>query len=295
MLKLHHLRDFSAIGHSSSIRGAATRLGLAQPAVSKSLKETEEFLGVILAERQSRGVTLTPAGEQFLRRVDRLLADLSLAVDEVRQSSGLGVGSLHVGLSPALQGAVPQAVLPFFQKKWPNVIVKFTESYLSASERLLLDGDMDVYVGPFWGKPRAGLASSMIGYLKRSVIVRSGHPLRSCRSLGELVGAGWLGAGLHEGASEELQRIFLDSGLNEPRILATASSAASITSILLATDLLAILPTSFHWPLNVTGLAALEITPAIAPTPIALVQRTAVPLTPAAQYFADLVTTTFPA
>lgn len=295
MLKLHHLRNFSAIGRTSSIRAAAKSLGLAQPALSKSLKEVEDFLSVTLAERQSRGITLTPAGARFLKRVNRLLADLDAAIDEARQSAGLDSGTLHVGLSPALQGAIPQAVLPLFQQQWPRVTVKFTESYFQASERLLLDGDMDLYVGPLWGRTRPGLAGDAIGHLQRAAVARTDHPLGSCRTLGKLSNARWLGAGLYEGATEELQQIFSGRGLPAPDIAATATSAGAITSILLATDLLAILPIAFHWPLNMTGLTALRVTPAIPPIPVFIVQRTSVPLTTAAQRFAELVKMTFPA
>eukprot|EP01031_Cornospumella_fuschlensis_P006796 gene6796-8452_t len=68
MPKSRHLRDFIAIAHSRSLRAAATSLGLTQPAISRSLQELEEELGVPLFERHARGVLLTPAGEKFLVR-----------------------------------------------------------------------------------------------------------------------------------------------------------------------------------------------------------------------------------
>ena len=67
-MKLHHLRNVVAIVERGSLRAAAKHLGLAQPAMSRSVRELESELGVVLFERNKFGMTLTTVGEIFVRR-----------------------------------------------------------------------------------------------------------------------------------------------------------------------------------------------------------------------------------
>ena len=67
-MKLNSLRDFLAVAERGSLRAAARQLGVAQPAITRNIQELEKELGVVLFERQARGVTLSPMGEVFLRR-----------------------------------------------------------------------------------------------------------------------------------------------------------------------------------------------------------------------------------
>ena len=67
-MKLTHLRDVVAVAERGSLRAAARHLGIAQPAITRSIREIERELGVVLFERRARGVVLTPMGEVFMRR-----------------------------------------------------------------------------------------------------------------------------------------------------------------------------------------------------------------------------------
>ena len=55
-MKLHHIRDFIGIAQARSMRAAARELGIAQPALTRSLQELETELGTPLLERHARGV-----------------------------------------------------------------------------------------------------------------------------------------------------------------------------------------------------------------------------------------------
>ena len=76
-MKLHHLRNVVAVVERGSLRAGARHLGLAQPAVSRSIKELEQELGLVLFERNKFGMTLTRAGEVFVRRAKGIQAELA--------------------------------------------------------------------------------------------------------------------------------------------------------------------------------------------------------------------------
>jgi len=65
-MELRHFRYFVAVADERSFAQAARRLRVAQPALSKQVRDLEGELGVTLFHRLPRGVRLTRAGETFL-------------------------------------------------------------------------------------------------------------------------------------------------------------------------------------------------------------------------------------
>ena len=82
-------------------RRAAERLHIAQPPLSQAIRKLEEELGVVLLERTSRAVSLTPAGRVFCDEAREVLASFDRAVTEARRAGGVGP-DLRVGCTPYL-------------------------------------------------------------------------------------------------------------------------------------------------------------------------------------------------
>jgi len=79
MLKLRKLRIALAVGNAGTVVGAASELGLSQPAVSRALQSLEQDIGVQLFLRSSAGATLTAAGLALMARFRRALGQLEQA------------------------------------------------------------------------------------------------------------------------------------------------------------------------------------------------------------------------
>src|SRR2546428_13596873 len=86
-MELRHLRYFVAVAEERSFIGAATRLRVAQPALSKQIRDLEVELGTVLLERGPRGVNLTAAGRAFLVEARHTLDVASDAVASARGSA----------------------------------------------------------------------------------------------------------------------------------------------------------------------------------------------------------------
>jgi DNA-binding transcriptional LysR family regulator len=65
-MEIHHLRHFLAVADAGSMTRAAEQLGVAQPALSQSIRRFEGKLGVRLFNRSRRGITLNPVGQAIL-------------------------------------------------------------------------------------------------------------------------------------------------------------------------------------------------------------------------------------
>jgi DNA-binding transcriptional LysR family regulator len=100
-IELRHLRYFVVVSEELHFRRAAERLHIAQPPLSQAIRKLEEELGVILFERTSRAVSLTPAGRVFFDEARDVLAGFDRAVMEARRAGGLSL-DLRVGCTPYL-------------------------------------------------------------------------------------------------------------------------------------------------------------------------------------------------
>src|SRR5689334_14331756 len=146
-LKLHQIRDLLAVAEKGSLRAAARKLGLAQPSISRSIRELERELGAPLLERHARGTVLTPVGALFARRARAAASELERAREEIAQLGGRGAGSVTLGLSSVpLLALLPKALAPF-RARYPAVELRLVDTAFPAVEARLRDGSVDFYVG----------------------------------------------------------------------------------------------------------------------------------------------------
>ena len=290
-MKFNQLRDFVAVAEAGSLRGASRTLGLAQPAITRSIRELERALGVQLFARESRGVRLTPVGEDFLPRAIAILGDIRRAQEAVQSHQHQAEGELVVAFSVASHFSLLPAVLPPFLRRFPGVRLRLIEGLFPALEASLRSGQTDFYVGPVPpGQMPADLQATLLFENERVVVGRKGHPLAGARSLAELADAGWLTTSITRATDDELRSVFTERGLAPPRLGGQGHSALSILTLMLHADLLAMMPVQWvHSPVFGTYLEELPLSERFAAPPITLVQRAGLGHTPAGEYFQHLV------
>lgn len=91
-VELRHLRAFEAVARLQSFTRAADELAITQPALSRTIQQLEDALGVTLLDRSSRHVEMTPAGRTFFDHVERVLAELERGADAVRRQASIRLG-----------------------------------------------------------------------------------------------------------------------------------------------------------------------------------------------------------
>ena len=290
MLKLHHYRDFIAIADSHSVRAAARAVGVAQPAMSRSLRELEKELGVSLLERNAQGVVLTPAGLRFLSRARTGLNAIHQGIDEMSEWGGLAGGRVTVALSPASMLGLLPPVYQRFRDDYPGVALHFMELSFPAAEPLLRHGQIDFFIG---ARPEESLAriyrAQLVLSNRRRVYGRVDHPLQKATRLADLLQADWLYSGLRERAVQDLEDFFSAAGLPTPANSTRIDSPLGILSLLAQSDALCLMPHQFA-SLN-TGLGArLQAIPGIgsfASPDLVQITRLGQPLTPMAQRLSE--------
>src|SRR4249920_2603327 len=96
-MDLRHFRYFQAIAEELSFSGAARRLNVVQPALSRAIKELEAELGVELFARTRRVVSLTAAGKALLADTALMFERLDQTVRRVRRAAAGQTGELRLG------------------------------------------------------------------------------------------------------------------------------------------------------------------------------------------------------
>lgn len=138
-MELRHLRYFVAVAEELSFTKAAQKLRLAQPSLTRQVRNLEDEIGVRLLDRSNNRVTLTEEGRRFLFDSKKLLAMCAESVAVVQrmnrgESSHLNIGyvaNIHYGLLPATLGT--------FRKLCPRVALNLFDM-TSAEQFQALDG-----------------------------------------------------------------------------------------------------------------------------------------------------------
>lgn len=178
-IKLRHLVCFIETDRQGGVGPAATAMGLTQPAVSKSLAELEDILGVALFDRSRRKLALTGFGEIFLRYANAAVSTLRQGTESLEQARS-AEAVVRLGALPTVEvEMVPQAVARF--AAGPLACRVHVESGPSAHLLgALRAGAIEFVVGRMPDPDiMAGLAFEHLYSETLVVAVRPGHPLAS--------------------------------------------------------------------------------------------------------------------
>ncbi len=126
-MELRTLRYFQAVAEELSFSKAARRLRIAQPALSRAVRELEQELGGELLKRNRRMVKLTPAGSVLLRGADALLGQSEEVIRRVQRTLRGQEGELRLGfIGPPTQRFLASLVRTF-RERYPGVSVQLEE------------------------------------------------------------------------------------------------------------------------------------------------------------------------
>ena len=120
-MDFRRLRYFVAVAEERNFSRAAERLHIAQPGLSKQIKDLEGDIGVRLFERSNRGVRLTEAGRLLLEETQQMYAQMEGALRMVRRVGHGEVGRLTLGFVPSAFNEILPPFLRTFQEAFTDV------------------------------------------------------------------------------------------------------------------------------------------------------------------------------
>lgn len=166
-----------AVAEAQSISRAAARLRIAQPAISRQIRNLEIELGRTLFVRSERGVSLTDAGRDYLASIKAVLRQLDDANEMVR-SSAAPAAVLHLGIVQLAQW-YPRVteIVTDFRARHPDVRLEALQMPSSAQVDALFAGQIDIAIGvPFFELP-PDVTSIHLFSVERGTVMSIRHPL----------------------------------------------------------------------------------------------------------------------
>jgi len=142
-VELRHVRYFVAVAEYLNFSKAAVQLHIAQPPLSRQIRQLEEELGVDLFVRNKRHVELTKAGRVFLDEARKLVVQAGHASEVARHAQEGESGLVRIGIASGLGGTVSKAVVAH-RKRFPAIEIECKDIFSTYQNDLLRKREIDV-------------------------------------------------------------------------------------------------------------------------------------------------------
>ena len=231
---------------------------------------------------------LTPVGQAFLRRATAIHHEIQRARDGAGQLRGAVNGRVTLGMSTAPHLELFPDVLPAFRARFPDIHLEIVDGVYPLVEARCWTVP---WISTSARRPRACRAScgSKLFDNTRVILGRKGHPLAQAKSLRELATP----TGSPRPSPTRPRKNWArcsKHGLPAPKLAMRAQSALTFLTALPSSDLLMMLPVQWlRYPLLRDTFQEIKVREKLPAPPVCIVQRTGLPLTPAAEHYCTLL------
>ena len=143
-MNLNQLRYFVSVAENGSFTRAAASQYISQTAITQQIHALEENVGAKLFDRNSRPVSLTPAGKVFLKEAREILGRLDVALARIREASVGLEGELRLGYTKGYEHSDLPKHLRGFHQEYPNVLISCYRCDTDMLASGVLHGEYDV-------------------------------------------------------------------------------------------------------------------------------------------------------
>ncbi|WP_101760042.1 LysR substrate-binding domain-containing protein [Oceanicoccus sp. KOV_DT_Chl] len=292
-LKIKHLRLLVTVAEQKNIFKASQIMNMAQPAATKTIRDMENALDIILFDRSSRGVTPTPYGTVLIKHAKLILSQIKHVSEELISIQDGISGKVNIGTLLAASPTLLPKSLATLKRERANISVSVIEGTNDMLLPGLLMGDIDVVVGRLPEvQENEGLSSEVLYYEPIALVARKGHPLASKQklSLKDLVNEQWILPSSGTTLRREIDNAFHKAGLNVPHDSIECVSILTNRTLLMETDMIAAMPYQVIRSYEDMGLLEqlpLKIKAELGP--VGFTVRANSELTPAANYFLSIL------
>lgn len=221
-IKLRHLECMLEVMRTRSLRDAARALHVTESAASKTLRELEAELGVVLFQRSKLGTVPTEAGDKFARHAASAVEALRWGAASARGLTTAGP-ALRIGAMPVVAATVLPTVLHRMTAEAPGMTFEVVSGSKAILLNLLRENAIHVVLGRLPpADDMTGLFFEQLLLDRYIVVVRPGHPLAGNRAvrLADIAPYPLVLPPPETVTWSEIQRLFVSQGLqmNETRI-----------------------------------------------------------------------------
>jgi len=145
--ELRHVRAFLKVAELESFTRAAAELHVSQSALTVQVKQLEDELGVLLFDRNKRGVAITAAGRDLLGPLQRLVLDTEAIVSYARDISAVRTGNISIAALPTIAANLLPRAMHAFLKTSPEVRITVRDVVADTVRELVAKRVVDFGLG----------------------------------------------------------------------------------------------------------------------------------------------------
>ncbi|PHK48890.1 cidABC operon transcriptional activator CidR [Staphylococcus edaphicus] len=143
-MDIKHMKYFVEVVDQNSMTNASKSLYIAQPTISKAIKDLEKELDMVLFDRSKRQLVLTDAGRVFYKKCKEILTLYKDLPKEINSLLGLETGHISIGLSAVMNMNKFINILGEFHHKYPGVTYNLVENGGKMIETQLINDEIDI-------------------------------------------------------------------------------------------------------------------------------------------------------
>jgi DNA-binding transcriptional LysR family regulator len=181
-LSSRQLRAVLAVAEYRSFVAAAASLKASQHALTRTIKQVEAKLGVLLFTRSTREVAITDAGKEFAALAEKLLNDLKIGVESIRERASEQRGQVIVASVLSLANIVVPNLIADFAKRFGGVEIHLREGLQGSVRDAVRSGVADFGVGYIEQLSRLFVTQSL-GSDRFRIVLSAKHPLAASREI----------------------------------------------------------------------------------------------------------------
>lgn len=217
-MKIEQLRIFLAVAEHLHFTRAADSLYITQPAVSAAIQSLEDQYGVKLFHRIGRHVELTDAGKLLQVEAQKILDQVELTVQGLKELNDLQRGELKIGTSLTIGNYWLPEKISLFKQQYPGISVDCT---LANAEEICMGTasgifDMGLVTGNVKPIHQKVLTITVIGSDAVSIVVGQAHPWfeQETIALADLIQSSWVMREEGSGLRQTFEQAIEDWGVN---------------------------------------------------------------------------------
>ncbi len=213
-MNLPELSAFVAVAEAGTVRAAAERLALSQPALSRRVQRLEAQLGVQLFIRTGQRLRLSEAGARLLAEARTHFEALDRALNAVRDAARYGTAAVTVGCSATLCAEILPPALVEYARTHPRVQVRILDLPVSQIEQAVRNSEAD-FALTVLGVEEPGLVQDVLAEEPLVLLAPASHPLagRSAVNWAELQHPPLIATGLQSANRRLLERVQTKIGM----------------------------------------------------------------------------------
>ena len=145
-MDIKHMKYFVEVVKQGGMTKASKSLYIAQPTISKAIKDIEAEMAVPLFDRSKRNLVLTDAGKIFFNKCKEIISLYDNLPTEINSLYGLETGHINISMSAVMSMRKFIGILGDFHQLYPNITYNLIESGGKTTENLILNDEVDIGV-----------------------------------------------------------------------------------------------------------------------------------------------------